>query len=86
MSGIGREPAPLHEIDIEPAVAVIIDEADTAAGELGELVDARLPVLVDERESGGLGIIAELGRGGIDRLSNVPTVRPASAARSAARS
>ena len=68
LSRIGGESAPLHEIDIEPAVAVVVDQADAASGELGELVDTRLAVLVDEREAGGPSVIAELGQGGIARL------------------
>jgi hypothetical protein len=68
LSGIGGEPASLDEIDIEPAVAIVVDEADAPFGEFGELVHTRVPVIVDKQQAGGLAIIAEPGRDRIDSL------------------
>src|SRR3954452_554254 len=36
-TGIGGESPPLYEVDVEPAVAVVVDQPATAARRLGEL-------------------------------------------------
>ncbi len=35
----GREDAPLHAVHVEEPVAIVIEQADAAAGHLGELVN-----------------------------------------------
>ncbi len=62
--GPGWEGSTLDEIDIEPAVAVIVEDGDAATDRLGDLVLRRLVVVVGEAEPGGVGIVAEGDRGG----------------------
>ena len=60
--GAGRETSALDAVDVEPAVAVVVEQADAAAGHLGELVDRRGAVVLDEAgESGGRGVVVEPG-------------------------
>src|SRR5262249_27674258 len=67
----GREVTALDEVDVEPAVAVEVEQADAPAGRLGELVDGRLAVVEDERQSGRRGVVAEFGRGAPRRVGGL---------------
>ena len=49
----------LNTVDVEPAVAVEIQERETAAERLGQLVEDCLGVVIDESQAGGLGIVGE---------------------------
>ena len=57
-----REGAALDDVDVEPAVAVVIEQADASRCRLGELAARRAAVVEDEAQAGGFGVIAERGR------------------------
>ena len=57
----GREGAALDAVDVEPAVAVVVQQRHAAAERLGELVDGRRAVVVGESQADGLGIVGERG-------------------------
>ena len=60
-SGRGGNGPPWTAVDVEPAVAVVVEQRHAAAGLLGELVERRLAVVVDEAQAGGLGVVGERG-------------------------
>ena len=53
--------ASLNAVDIEPSVAVEIDQAQTARHRLGQQVLRRLAIVENEAEADRLGIVDELG-------------------------
>ena len=53
------EGAALDAVDVEPAVAVVVEQREPAAEGLGQLVEGRLGVVVDEPQADGLGIVGE---------------------------
>src|SRR6185312_17238235 len=57
------ERAALHEIDIEPAVTIVVEHGDTPADGLGDLMLRRCTVLIGEAEPGRLGIVAKRDHG-----------------------
>src|SRR5262249_9946313 len=57
--GTGRERAALDEVHVQPAVAIVVEQADPTAGYLGELTLRRGAVVEGEAEPGRLGIVAE---------------------------
>src|SRR5262249_25658453 len=59
----GREQAALDEIDVEPAVAVIVEQADAPAHGLRDLPGGGRAVVESETEPGGLGVVGEGRRG-----------------------
>ncbi len=63
----GRKRPPLHAKDIEPAVAVEVEQADSAAHRLGEVAGLGPSIVVDEPEPDRLGVVGEVsgddGRG-----------------------
>ena len=58
-AGYGRECSALSDEDIHPAVAVEIQQADSAPGRLGNLVDLRLSIAILESQPGRICIINE---------------------------
>ena len=72
-AGIGRESTALDDVDVEPAVAVVVQQADAAGRGLGKLPERRPAVIEDEPQARGRGVVAELGQG--DRLGR-PRRRP----------
>ena len=60
-SGVGgwSEGTSLDAVDIKPAVAVIVQEGESAAGGLGQLVEGSLGIIVNESEADGLGIVGK---------------------------
>ena len=58
---IGQVPT-LNAIDVEPAVAVVIDQGDSAAHRFGETAQGRGVVLVDEPKPGDLCIVVKYRR------------------------
>src|SRR6185312_7124909 len=52
------------EIDIEPAVAVVVEEGDAAAQARGELLLGAVAAAVDERDPGLVRDVAEADRRG----------------------
>ena len=83
-----RESAALDGVDVEEAVAVIVDEADSAARTLGKLA-ARGCAVVENKaaEPGRAGVVLETGRGrGLDLSAPGPArpVRPSIPAKSLA--
>src|SRR5262249_10285151 len=72
LAGGGRELAALDGVDVEEAVAGEVDQAEAAAHRLGEAAEGRLVVIVDEPEAGRLGVVAELGGGGLRRRGGGP--------------
>ena len=66
----GAEHRPLHQVGVEVAVAVVVEQRRTRAGDLGKVVAPRHAVEVDEVEARGRGAIFEhrsvlgLGYGG----------------------
>src|SRR5690606_5805887 len=69
--GGGRERPPLHRVDVEPAVAVVVQQADAAAHGLGELAQVALAVVERERQPARRGVVdvPRDGRGGRDGLA-----------------
>ncbi len=59
-----RKRAPLNDVDIEPAVAVEVEEPHAATARFGKLVEPRGPVVEDEFQPGSAGIVPELRDGG----------------------
>src|SRR5262249_8234503 len=53
------EGAALDAEDIEPAVTVVIQQGESAAEGLGQLVEGRLGIVVDDSRAEGLGSVAE---------------------------
>ena len=60
-SGLGRELALPGRVDVEPAVAVVVEQADPAAHGLGDLVESLEPVVEREAQAGRLGVVDEPG-------------------------
>ena len=56
-----REDAPLDRVDVEPAVAVEVEQGDAAAHRLGELTGGRPAVVVGEDQARRLGVVGEPG-------------------------
>ena len=54
-----RERPALDDIDVEPAVAVVVEQADAAAHRLGELSRRSGPVVEDEPQPSSLRVVAE---------------------------
>ena len=54
-----REGAALDDVDVEPAVAVVIEQPDASRGRLGELPAGRAAIVEGEAQARGLGVIAE---------------------------
>src|SRR5439155_15708037 len=81
--GAGGKPAALDGIDVEEAVAVVVEQADPTAHGLGELMNGGAAVLEDEEEAGGCRLVDEvetLGRGCIRSgcrrgMPNLGTIR-----------
>ena len=63
-AGSGAKRPPLDAIDVEPAVAVVVEQADAAGHGLGELAERGLAVVEGEAQAGGLGVVGEGGRVG----------------------
>ena len=60
--GAGNGP-PWTSVDVEPAVAVVVEQADAAAHRLGKLTEpATRPLSKTKAEAGSLGVVAEFGR------------------------
>src|SRR5262249_22409021 len=61
---LGREGTALDEVDVEPAVAVDIDQADAAAGrDRGDQSPRGATVLLDEGQSRERGVVDEARNG-----------------------
>src|SRR5439155_16953654 len=60
---VGGERSALDAVDIEPAVAVVVEKADAPAHGLRNLPRGGRAVVEAETEAGGLGVIREGRRG-----------------------
>ena len=67
----GRERASLGGVDVEPAVAVVVEQAQARAHRLGDLSLLAGAGIVAEAEADGLGVVGE-GRGGSGRGGGRP--------------
>ena len=67
----GRERASLGGVDVEPAVAVVVEQAQARAHRLGNLSLLTGAGIVAEAEADGLGVVGE-GRGGSGRGGGRP--------------
>ena len=63
----GRKRAALDEIDVKPAVAIVVEQADAPAHRLGNLASGGRAVVEAETEPGDLGVVGE-DRWGRERL------------------
>ena len=68
----GRERPSLDGVDVEPAVAVVVEQAHAAAHRLGDLSLLAGAGIVAEAEADGLGVVGE-GRGGAGRGGGRPS-------------
>ena len=59
---VGREPPGLRQVDIEPAVSVVVEQSDAAGRGLGHVPGRGHAVIEREAQPGGLGVIQESGR------------------------
>ncbi len=59
---IGREWPGLRQVDIEPAVSVVVEQSDAAGRGLGHVPGRGHAVIEREAQPGGLGVIQERGR------------------------
>ena len=92
MAGPGGKWPALDAVNVEQAVAVEVEQADTAAGHLGELMDRRDTVIQHETgqarglaRSSNRGIGCRAAPGRADDLGSPTVARPSSPARSCAR-
>src|SRR5262249_59511125 len=60
---LGREGPALHRVDVEPAVAVVVEQAEASRHRLGELPPSGSAVVEKEPQPRNLGVVHAGGRG-----------------------